>query len=194
MANLDFYAVRADMLNLLQFIYAETDCRVFESYSEFDQNLREFTSAEQLLSAYDIGRDPHGNGHAALLQLWSPSVSSQVKIERIALIPKKCDGHTFRFSVNGWGLMQLYLGGENERAISHSHFGHNSQKRAQAWETTLIDQLGPVSEWDWDLLVKVSRKIQNHIRRRLAASKVDSRPILREANRKLAEGYSIKKY
>jgi len=194
MANLDFYAVREDMLNLLKFIYAETDCRVFESYSRFDQSLREFTSAEQLLSAYDIGRDPHGNGHAVLLELWSPSVSSRVKIERIALNPQKCDGHTFRYNVTGWGLMQLYLGGEHDGAITHSHFGHNSLKRAQAWETTLIDEVGPVSEWDWDLLMKVSRKIQYHIRKRLAASKVDSRPILREANRKLAEDYSIKKY
>jgi hypothetical protein len=90
--------------------------------------------------------------------------------------------------------MQLYLGGENDRAITHSHFGHNTPKRAQAWETTMIDKLGPVSEWDWDLLMKVSRKIQYQIKRDLAVSKVDSRPILGEANRKLAEHYTLKKY
>jgi len=180
------------MINLLEFIYAETDCRVFESYSKFDQNLQEFASTEQLLSAYDIGQDPHGNGYAVLLQLWSPSVSSRVKIERIALIPEKCDRHTFRYNIEGWGLMQLYLGGEKDRLITNSHFGHNSLKRAQAWEPTGIDDLGPVSEWDWDLLMKISRKIQYHVKKRLAASKTSSRPILQGANRKLAGGYSIK--
>ena len=89
--------------------------------------------------------------------------------------------------------MQLYLGGENERALSTSHFGHNTLKRAQAWEPTHIDKLGPVSEWDWDLLMKISRKIQYHVKKTLAVSKTDSRPILQEANRKLLGGYTIKR-
>jgi hypothetical protein len=92
MANLDFYAVREDLIDLLSFIYAETDCRLFESYSEFDKDLREFKSTEQLLSAYDLGCDPHGNGSAVLLTLWSPSVSSNVKVERISLDARKCKG------------------------------------------------------------------------------------------------------
>ena len=85
MANLDFYAVREDMINLLEFIYAETDCRVFESYSKFDQNLQEFASTEQLLSAYDIGQDPHGNGYAVLLQLWSPESAGDERVVSLAI-------------------------------------------------------------------------------------------------------------
>src|SRR5688500_15610156 len=111
MANLDFYAVKDDIRALMHFIFEETDVRVFESYSECDQELREFRSYRELDSAFDVGVDPHGNGHCVLLQLWSPSVTQDVAISRIELKPTKRRPHTFRYNIYGIGVIQLYLGG-----------------------------------------------------------------------------------
>ena len=55
MSNCDFYAVKDDLISLLDFINNETDCRVYESYSEYDKELREFQTTADLLKAFDVG-------------------------------------------------------------------------------------------------------------------------------------------
>ena len=187
MANLDFYAIGQDIIDTLEFIFTETDCKVFESYSEHGKDLREFKSMSECFTAYN-----YEFAGSFLLQLWSPSVASKVFFKRIDLDPKKCNGATFRFRVDGWGLMQLYLGRAKDQEIEYSHFGHNSESRAKRWEPTYIDELGLVDDWDWQLLKKISGKIQYHIRKRLAVSKVNSRPILAEASKKHLNGYKLK--
>ena len=187
MANFDFYAVEQDIAKILEFIYAETDCRVLESYSENDRDLREFKSVSEVLDAYNsksVG--------TFLLQLWSPSVSSEVVIRKISLDPRKCNGATHRFSIEGWGLMQLYFGRIQNEEIHPSHFGHNSEKRARNWESTFLDELGSADGWDWEFLKKISGKIQHQIRKKLAASKINSRPILEAAFKEVSKGFSLK--
>jgi hypothetical protein len=42
MPNLDFFATEPDQRALIEFLFSGTDVRVFESSSEYDQELREF--------------------------------------------------------------------------------------------------------------------------------------------------------
>src|SRR6266853_1466124 len=115
MASIDFYALKEDIRQLVHFIFEETDLRIFESYSEYDKELREFRSFDDLSAAFDLGTDKHGNGSAVLLQLWSSAVMAKVEFERIAL---KVPGHSFRYRISGsGGLIQLYFGGEYEHVI-----------------------------------------------------------------------------
>src|SRR5947209_12659413 len=169
-ANLDFFAAEADQRAILDFLFSSTDVRVFESYSEYDADLREFRSTDQLAAAFPIGIDRHGNGDAVLLQLWSPSVLSELTIERFALDPAACNGHTFRHCIDGGALMQLYFGGVHERVVTKSHFGHQSQIRAQKWD---MDH-----GINWEALKTLSNRIQYHIRKRLAVAKVPGCPVL----------------
>lgn len=186
MANLDFYADEPDIKNILEFIFAETDCKIFEAYSEFDSDLREFKSVSEVLEAYDnsIG--------TLLLQLWSPSVSSNVIVKKISLDPQKCDGATYRFRFEGWGLVQLNFRRIQDEEIYPSHFGHNSEKRARKWESIDFDELDLVDNWDWQLLKEISGKIQYLIRKKLAVSKFNSRPILEAAFEKHSKGFNLK--
>ena len=140
MANLNFFAAEADQQAFLEFLFASTDVRVFESYSEPDRDLREFCSVEALRSAFNLGTDANGNGTAILLQLWSPSVMDELKVTRFALDPIACAGWTFRHRIDGGALMQLYLGGVCGRVVTHSHFGHFSQKahKSGTWTTASI--------------------------------------------------------
>ena len=179
MANLAFFAVREDMLALLSFIYAETDCVVFESYSRYDTELRQFTSIQQLDDAYFIGNDPHGNGYAITLQLHSPSVAAPPHIQRISL---SVPGHSFRYCVESAGLMQLYLGGAYDGFISQSHFGHWNE--AGARQRCVF----PADEVNWLLQCSLSGKIQRHIKRRMSPAKVQSRYILAHAFSALQSG------
>ena len=174
MANLDFFAARSDFRRIIDFLFAETDIRMFESYSEFGRELREFHSFEELAASYDVGTDRGGSGFAVLLQLWSPSVESGPQIKRITLDPSRCRGHTFRYCLEGWSLMQLYLGGIHDRIITKSHYGHNSEVRARTWGCAK-------RAMNWSTLKTISGKIQYHIRGRLAVTRVPGRPVLAEA-------------
>src|SRR5882757_10077962 len=106
MASIDFYALKDDIRDLVHFVFEEFDLKIFESYSEYDAELREFRSFDELSAAFNLGNDPHGNGHAVLLKLWSPKVMPKLEFERIAL---KVAGYSFRYRVSGVGLMRLYL-------------------------------------------------------------------------------------
>ena len=183
-ANLDFFAAEADQRALLDFLFASTDVRVFESYSDFDADLREFRSMAELAMTFPIGTDHHGNGHAVTLQLWSPSVMSQLTIERFVLNPKACNGHTFRHCIEGGGLMQLYLGGVCGRVVTQSHFGHQSQTRRREWDVN--------QGVNWEALKTVSNRIQYHVRKRLAAGKVPGCPVLAQALELAHAGYALK--
>jgi hypothetical protein len=183
-ANLDFFAAEADQRAVLDFLFSATDVRVFESYSEFDAELREFRSTDELAAAFPLGTDPDGNGNAVLLQLWSPSVMRELTITQIALNPAACDGHMFRHRIDGGGLMQLYLGGVCDRVVTKSHFGHQSQVRARKWE---VDE-----GVNWEALKTLSNRIQYHVRKRLAAGKVPGMPVLPQALALARSGYALK--
>jgi hypothetical protein len=55
MSNLDFYA-RDDQLALLSFFFDQGHCRVFESYSAYDCELRESHSIEELDPHFKLGQ------------------------------------------------------------------------------------------------------------------------------------------
>jgi hypothetical protein len=184
MANLDFFAAERDQKALIDFLFSSTDVRVFESYSEFDEELREFRSLDEIASTFPIGTDRFGNGHAIVLQLWSPSVMSELTITRFEVDPDACDGHTFRHRIEGGALMQLYFGGVYDRIVTMSHFGHNSQVRAQKWD---VDQ-----GVNWSSLKTLSNRIQYHVRKRLAVAKVPGRPVLPQAHELARSGYALK--
>ncbi len=183
-ANLDFFAVADDQRELLDFLFLSTDVRVFESYSQFGSELREFKRCDDVAGAYPLGVDPTGSGYATLLQLWSPSVMNHLGIERVNLDPSVCDGHTFRHRIEGAGLMQLYFGGVYENVITMSHFGHQSQTRAENW--------GSSGGVNWDALSKISGRIQYHVRKKLALGRVPGRPVLREAMKLARSGHLLK--
>jgi hypothetical protein len=167
MANLDFYALKDDLRQLFKFIFAETDIVAYELSSAFDQEARRFESLDQLEAAYNLG-----TYRAGYLQLWSPSIIKHPVIRRIAL---KIPGHTFRYAVEGAGLMQLYLDGLDKGVVYHTHFGHWNEAGARQRSVHSAD------DCNWRELSKISGKIQRHIRVKLAVGKLHACPGLSQA-------------
>jgi hypothetical protein len=183
MASIDFYALKEDIRGLVHAIFEESDLRVFESYSEYDAELREFRSFEELSAAFSLGQDIHGKGYAVCLQLWSHSVMPKVEFERIAL---KVPGHSFRYRISGVGLIQLYLGGEYAGGITESHYGHWSEAGARQRAGGNADTV------DWRALSRLSGRIQRHLRNKLAVAKLRGRPVLPAAFAALQRGTGLR--
>jgi hypothetical protein len=80
--------------------------------------------------------------------------------------------------------MQLYFEGVCGQVVTMSHFGHQSQVRAETWN---VDH-----GVNWEALQKVSNRIQYHIRKRLGVGKVPGRPVLAQALGLANAGYALK--
>ena len=114
---------------MLSFVFEETDCVVFESYSEIEQDLRAFAALDEVEAAFTLGLAPdRGTGFAQQFSLWSRSVMERPTIRTIAL--KKPAGKT-RQAVEGCGLFQLHLGGEREGELTESQLGYWTEAGAK---------------------------------------------------------------
>ena len=120
-----------------------------------------------LESVFDLGDQKAGH-----VQLWSPSVMAWPVIRRIEL---KLPGHSFRYAVDGAGLIQLHLNGQSDGVIYPTHCGHWNKAGARERSKHSAD------DCDWEALAKLSGLIQRHIRRRLAAAKLYARLVLHQA-------------
>lgn len=188
MPNCDFYAAGGDFETILNFVFDELNCRVYESYSKPDKELIEFEDPAHLLS---YTKAEFGEGvKEHRFQLWPVEASNNVRVRRFALDPGACKGATFRHNVEGWGLIQLYFGGVKGDRLFHSHTNHNSRQRAMNWSDTYSDNLGDPLDWNWKIVSSVSGKLNRFIRKQ-AVSKTGSRPVLPCARRLEKQGVRL---
>ncbi len=189
MPNCDFYAIRSDHERLLEWLFNEGTCDVFELSSDFEQPLKQFRRAGEVLSQFDR---IHGTGEKwrnVYLQLYVLGASPPFVPRRVELDPKACSGAKFRYAADGWGLVQLYLGTAAENGVNDSHTNHNSQKRAEAWAPT-ISTLKEVEQWDFKKITAFSSRLNREIKK-LSVAKIGSRPILQGALKLWQEGASL---
>ncbi len=190
MASLDFFAATTDSIQILDFIFSQPGVTLFEMYSQHDQELREFSTTQGLLDCYEIGMDEYGTGRHHTFQLWSPLVMPRPNPKRISLTPGAVKGHTFRYAVYGYGLMQLYLGGRYGDGITLSYFGHDTELRARISADRDRDQ-AQMDQIDWREFNKLSGKIQRLLRKKLSPAQASSYLVLTEAHRMYQQGFSL---
>src|SRR4051794_33224432 len=109
MPNRNFFALGQDHRQVLDYLFAENACRVFELSSPFDMELAEFKSVADIEARYRIHDWTAQDREDLLLQLHPHDAAGKLVIERIELNPRKCKGATFRYACRGWGLVQFYL-------------------------------------------------------------------------------------
>jgi hypothetical protein len=187
MPNCDFYAAGDDFTTVISFVFKE-GCRIFESYSPFEQALIEFRSFDEIAARYPIGAC-RGNAPSTLLSILAPNAGGDITVRRVTLDPRACDGATYRYVAEGWGLIQLHLGGIGPNGLVNSHTNHSSERRAAAWEQTR-PELGSHTEWNWNAVTQISSRINRQIRSH-AADKRGSRVILPAAAQLLSAGIAI---
>ena len=194
MPNCDFYATREDHEGLLAWLFAEGTCEVHELASDFGQPLRQFRSPAEVLAQFDRTYAGGRRWRAVHLQLYVLGAGPPFVPRRVALDPEACDGATFRYGADGWGLVQLYLGtaAEGDARLEDSHTNHNTLKRAQAWSGTLPDQ-GPTEAWDFRRITAFSSRLNRQIRAR-GVARLGSRSVLPGALRLWEAGVALGSY
>lgn len=184
----EFFADKADKLQILEYIFSETDLLVYDLSSLYGQEICNYKSVNEISEKFDL---TNGDKFAVTFQLWTPRHKGQPVFRKIDLDPKRCDGHTFRYSTEGWGLIQLYFGGIKDNELNRSHIGHFNEARALKNEGTNKFN-GPVSSWDWTEIQKTSRKLKYQIHNKLAIRKIDGFGVLAGADRLKKQGVKFR--
>jgi hypothetical protein len=168
--NLDFYAADNDWSTVLQIMFSLDVFRVFEAYSVPERELREFHGADEIPDVRQV-RD---------LALFVADSGPNPIARRIDLVPGAPENATFRYTCEGWGLIQLCRGESvGEQELRWSHTNHNTEKRATSWAGTL-ERLGDPHDWDWAAVTRASGQLNRAVGR-MAVSKIGGHPVLPRA-------------
>jgi len=180
MPNCDWYATPTDNKPILDFIFEEKIFDVYENASEYKQPLKRFNSTQEVLAQFN-NRYPNGKlWHSVYLQLYVKGSGPPFKATRISLKPQKCDGATYRYAAKGVGLIQFYIEKCEAGKLRNSHTNHNSKKRAEKWAGVAFD-FNEVDRWDFDLINKVSSRLNRQIRKQQVA-KFGPRVVFQQAS------------
>jgi hypothetical protein len=144
----------AQVGDVIDAVFAQGNPLVYESYSEPEEELRSFDSPLPLEAEIEM-RVP-AERRSLLYSIYYPEAKGLVKKTRIQLIPEKNTGKRFRFSADGWGLIQLQLTfGDSDVSC---RIAVNSEKRALSWFGTYPDH-GDPQLWEWKIVEKHARRI-----------------------------------
>jgi hypothetical protein len=179
----NFFADKSDKIEILNFIFNETDFQLFDLASDYGQQISKYENIDTITSKFSLKEES-----LITFQLWSPRFKANPIFRKIELNPKRCNGHTFRYATEGWGLIQLYFGGlkqsnlngELQTRLHKSHIGHFNQKGALTRENGNLGY-GKANMWNWKEIEKTSRQLKYHINNRLAVKTLGSFGVLREA-------------
>ena len=192
MPNCDFYATPEDYGPLLDWLFADDVCHVYELSSDFEQPLRRFHSTDDVLRQFER-RYPGGDlWHKVHLKLYVLGAGPPFSARRIELNPSACGGATFRYAAEGWGLVQLYLSAPRANRLENSHTNHNSVKGAEAWAPIRGVEPGP-SAWDFQRISSFSSRLNRQIRKN-GVGKFGGRAVLPGALKLWNSGISLAPY
>jgi len=185
--NYDFFANKSDKASLLNFIFDQTDLKMFDLSSPFGEEIGEYKSTSEIESKFDL---EHGGQFSLTFQMWTRRFGADLFFRKVELDPKYCDGHTFRYSTDGWGLIQLYFGGLKENVLSHSHLGHLTEKRALKWQDANLLN-GRVDRWNWTEIKHTSMQLKNYLHKSLAVRNVGAYGVLPGADNLSKSGIQL---
>jgi len=184
----EFFANKADKLEILDFIFKQTDLHIYDLSSPFGEDICKYKTVDEISSKFDLD---NGGKFANTFQLWTPRHKGKPIFRKVDLDPKRCNGHTFRYSTEGWGLIQLYFGGLKNEELNQSHIGHFNEKGVLKWEDTNKVN-GLVSLWDWTEIQTTSRKLKYHIHNKLTTRKIGSFGALSGADQLEKQGIKLR--
>lgn len=144
---------RTSLASLFEVIFSEP-VTVCTSDSDYGQQTTIFTSPPAALE-YLEGRSYVGYA------LHYPDSGGYVEDRLVKLDPAKCQGHTFRHCVGGWGLIHVQL--KKQHDLFECRVAVNTSKRAAAWAGTHPELKDPAL-WRWPAVERHARKLIRHLK------------------------------
>ena len=158
----------SELNNFFNYIF-EYDVLAYEAYSDFDSELKCFSSLNELKDyvSYKIHKNKDHHKHINL-SLHYRDTCGQLFIEKHDLDSDKCNGAQYRYTSDGWGVINFNVFIEGEH-FSLFCLHSRDEKEAREWEDTL-PEFGSPNSWDWKIvnfhikrLTKAYKKIHKEL-------------------------------
>ncbi|ADE53330.1 hypothetical protein [Coraliomargarita akajimensis] len=141
---------------LLESIFQEGNPVVKESYSDFDKSIRRFESLDALKNEFEEKKFHQ-------YSIYYPEAKGHLREKRIELKPGAVEGHTHRYSIEGWGLISLQCNFRNDPEIE-CRIAVNSESRAKEWFSTCPELKSP-DLWEWNVVKKQAGRLTRLLRK-----------------------------
>lgn len=144
----------------MELVFQDGAVQVFEQYSEMSEEIIQLTDFQHFLKYYEDS-ELKGKKHLSF-GLYYETAGGNFKITKLGLNPKYCNGHTFRYRVDGWGVIGIFLSINKDEI--ECRIAVNSEKRAQNWATTNRN-MGDPNSWNWNFVESKARKLIRFLRK-----------------------------
>jgi hypothetical protein len=176
MPSCHFYGVPEDHLGLLEWLFTERTCHVYPLYSDPDTSLRRFESPEEIIAPFSRLYTTGERWHALYLGLYILDSGPPMQPIRVSLNPESCNGATFRYRLNGWTNVTLYLKAPNaDQRLESCETNHATYKAALRWNEFHPEE--NLDGWDFARINAFSGRLNRQIKKR-SIGQWRSRPIL----------------
>jgi hypothetical protein len=142
-------------------LYKDSIPRVCESYSNPSTEINEYHSKEEIL--LEIEKLPKKEISSLHLSIYYPESKGAFIIRKITLNPDKCNGHTFRFSSEGWEVIYIRFHHKYQDKLE-CNISVNSIERALVWCGT-TENMGDPNLWDWKIVNRQARRLIRILRK-----------------------------
>ena len=151
---------------IIEAIY-EGNPSVFEAYSGYEREIRYFHDKQSLIEyiSEELANDSKHKSVYCLVQY--SETGGFVRKRKVQLDPNRCDGATYRYAMEGWGLIQVQID-LTDRERVRVRFAVNSEKRANNWAGVAPELKSP-NLWNWSLVEKNARRMIRVLRKNVKA-------------------------
>lgn len=151
----------SDLERIVQAVFVEGSPNVYEAYSAFDSDIVSFSNAAELNSY--ISRPGSKKEGSLGFAVHYPDTKGFVEKRTINLDKDKCDGHSYRYGMNGWGLIHFQINLQKAPSVS-CRFAVNTEKRANLWSAT-YPELNSPAKWDWKAVERHARRLIRELKK-----------------------------
>lgn len=151
-----------DISQMINAIFSIGNVNVYESYSDMEKDLKQFSSAIELK---DYIQEAVKYDKSLLnFALYYIESKGFYEIVKIALNSKYCEGKMWRYRVDGWGLIYFHIDLRKSGSEIECRFTVNTEKRAKNWESTCPALRSP-NLWDWKVVESKARKLNYELKK-----------------------------
>lgn len=172
-----FHAAEQDKIEIFEYIFNETDLRVFQLNSSVNQEIKRFKSVDDILQ-----HDPEtfrSSWSYIGFTLWSERLgqghkSGEPKSYKTTFNEEmQKEGKFFSYRFTGLGVINIGLGGiQRGNQLYQSEITHITKERALG-QKVAKEMKGDVCHygWNWKEIYSTARKLKSHIHNKMSVIK-----------------------
>lgn len=192
MPNCDYYATIDDHKEILDFIFSSPNLEVYELYSDFETALIRFDDSEHVLNQFNRANANGSKWTSVHLNLRMNISGENFEPAIVKLDPIKCNGKSFRYTSQGFDMIQLYLSIQSSATLDDSHSNHFTQKSSEKWADSPFIK-SQIDAIDFKLISSFSSRLNREIRK-MGVAKIGSRILTQSAYELWNLGYKLTPY